>query len=120
VEDFMSNEKRNNGFADILKSVELEDLFFDEDEVKTHYEVVSKKRGYTLKKIKGFTIPSNISVAYVYGKDKQGEYWYVISMRRNEEGKIIPESMHETPCSSDVDAKKLVIAEIRRLMCISA
>jgi hypothetical protein len=112
----MDSEKRYNDFIDILKSAEIKDLYFDENEVKTHSEIISKRIGYTLKNINGFTIPSNISIAYVRGEDIKGECYYVISMKLNEEGNAIPESIMETPCKSDIDAKKTVLNELKCIM----
>jgi hypothetical protein len=112
----MSDGKMYMSLSDILKSLEIEDLVFDEEEIRTHYEISDKRKGYILNNIKGFAIPNNISVAYVHGKNIKGEYWYVITMKRNEEGMVISESIQETLCKSDGDAKKVVINEVIRLM----
>jgi hypothetical protein len=112
----MSNGKMYMSLSDILKSLEIEDLVFNEEEIRNHYELSDKKKGYILNNIKGFSIPNNISIAYVHGENIKGEYWYVIAMKRNEEGMAISESIQETLCKSDSDAKKVVINEVIRLM----
>jgi len=111
----MSDEKLYYDLLEVLKSAKIHDLVFDEEKVETHQEILDERIGYILKSIKGFSVPSSISVAYVYGKNIKEEYWYVVAMNRNTYI-MKPEDIQETSCNSDSEVKKVVISEVLRLI----
>jgi len=111
----MSDEKLYNDLLDVLKSAKIDDLTFEEEKIKTHQEIKDEKRGYTLRSIKGFTVPSSISVAYVHGKNMKDEYWYVVAMNRKTD-MLNYENFQEIFCKSDNEARKVVISEVLRLI----